>query len=82
MEVNEQESMGNACEFALLSIRNMIIPPVDMINSKDDLETFLGTLSGIMAGWGMIIKENDPKLYKSLLNSLEKMAKNHGWIEC
>ena len=56
----------------------MIIPPVDMINSKDDLETFLGTLSGIMAGWGMIIKENDPKLYKSLLNSLEKMAKNHG----
>ena len=38
MEVNEQESMGNACEFALLSIRNMIIPPVDMINSKDDLE--------------------------------------------
>ena len=35
MEVDEQESMGNACEFALLSIRNMIIPPVDMINSNN-----------------------------------------------
>lgn len=78
IDESEQESMGNACEFALLSIRNMIIPPVDMIHNKDDLETFLGTLSGIMAGWGMIIKENDPKLYKSLLNSLEKMAKHHG----
>ena len=80
MEYNddEYEGVANACEFALLSIRNGVIPPVDMIRNKDELETFLGTISGIMAGWGMIIKEKDEKLYKKLLSSLEKMALKHG----
>ena len=74
----ENKAMSDACEFALLSIRNMILPSIDNIDSKESLETFLGTLSGIMAGWGMTIQERDPKLYKKLLQSLEQMALKHG----
>tara|TARA_R110002020_G_scaffold222074_1_gene430511 strand:- start:1567 stop:1812 length:246 start_codon:yes stop_codon:yes gene_type:complete len=71
-------AMSDACEFALLSIRNMILPSIDGIKSKEDLEIFMGTLSGIMAGWGMTIQQSDPKLYNKLLESLEVMALKHG----
>ena len=74
----EERAMSNACEFALLSIRNMIVPSIESIDSRESLETFLGMISGIMAGWGMTIQERDPKLYKKLLQSLEQMALKHG----
>ena len=77
-ETTDADAMGQACEFALLSIRNKIVPPIDAINSQESLEIFLGTLSGIIAGWGMVMKEKDKKLYTKLLISLEEMSLNGG----
>ena len=76
--ITEEDAMGQACEFALLSIRNRIVPPIDAINSQECLEVFLGTLSGIIAGWGMVMKDRDKKLYTKLLKSLEEMSLNGG----
>ena len=77
-EVAEDDAVGQACEFALLSIRNKIVPPIDAINSTESLEVFLGTLSGIIAGWGMVLEKKDNKLYKKLLTSLEEMSLRYG----
>jgi hypothetical protein len=79
-EVVEDDAVGQACEFALLSIRNKIVPPIDAINSHESLEVFLGTLSGIIAGWGMVMSERDNKLYKKLLTSLEEMSLRYGRV--
>ena len=79
-EVSEDDAVGQACEFALLSIRNKIVPPIDAINSHESLEVFLGTLSGIIAGWGMVLSERDNKLYKKLLTSLEEMSLRYGRV--
>jgi len=79
-EVIEDDAVGQACEFALLSIRNKIVPPIDAINSHESLEVFLGTLSGIIAGWGMVMAERDKKLYKKLLTSLEEMSLRYGRV--
>ena len=79
-EVSEDDAIGQACEFALLSIRNRIVPPIDSINSTESLEVFLGTLSGIIAGWGMVLAEKDKKLYKKLLTSLEEMSLRYGRV--
>ena len=78
--VTEDDAVGQACEFALLSIRNKIVPPIDAINSHESLEVFLGTLSGIIAGWGMVMSEKDNKLYKKLLTSLEEMSLRYGRV--
>ena len=79
-EVSEDDAVGQACEFALLSIRNKIVPPIDAISSQESLEVFLGTLSGIIAGWGMVLAERDKKLYKKLLSSLEEMSLRYGRV--
>ena len=79
-EVSEDDGVGQACEFALLSIRNKIVPPIDAISSQESLEVFLGTLSGIIAGWGMVLSERDNKLYKKLLTSLEEMSLRYGRV--
>ena len=79
-EVSEDDAVGQACEFALLSIRNKIVPPIDAINSHESIEVFLGTLSGIIAGWGMVMSEKDNKLYKKLLTSLEEMSLRYGRV--
>ncbi len=79
-EVSEDDAVGQACEFALLSIRNKIVPPIDAISSQESLEVFLGTLSGIIAGWGMVLSERDNKLYKKLLTSLEEMSLRYGRV--
>ena len=79
-EVSEDDAVGQACEFALLSIRNKIVPPIDAINSHESLEVFLGTLSGIIAGWGMVLSERDNKMYKKLLTSLEEMSLRYGRV--
>ena len=79
-EVSEDDAVGQACEFALLSIRNKIVPPIDRIDSTQTLEVFLGTLSGIIAGWGMVLAERDKKLYKKLLSSLEEMSLRYGRV--
>ena len=78
--MTEEDAMGQACEFALLSIRNKIVPPIDAINSQESLEIFLGTLSGIIAGWGMVLEKKDKKLYKKLLIALEQMSLRYGRI--
>ena len=79
-EVTEDDAVGQAWEFALLSIRNKIVPPIDAISSHESLEVFLGTLSGIIAGWGMVMSEKDNKLYKKLLTSLEEMSLRYGRV--
>ena len=79
-EVSEDDAVGQACEFALLSIRNKIVPPISAINSPESLEVFLGTLSGIIAGWGMVLEKKDKKLYKKLLTALEQMSLRYGRI--
>ena len=79
-EVTKDDAVGQACEFALLSIRNKIVPPIDAINSHESLEVFLGTLSGIIAGWGMVLSERDNKMYKKLLTSLEEMSLRYGRV--
>tara|TARA_B100000315_G_C14183344_1_gene409941 strand:- start:173 stop:436 length:264 start_codon:yes stop_codon:yes gene_type:complete len=79
-KVTEDDAVGQACEFALLSIRNKIVPPIDAINSHESLEVFLGTLSGIIAGWGMVLSERDNKMYKKLLSSLEEMSLRYGRV--
>ena len=79
-EVSEDDAVGQACEFALLSIRNKIVPPIDAISSQESLEVFLGTLSGIIAGLGMVLSERDNKLYKKLLTSLEEMSLRYGRV--
>ena len=79
-KVTEDDAVGQACEFALLSIRNKIVPPIDAINSHESLEVFLGTLSGIIAGWGMVLSERDNKMYKKLLTSLEEMSLRYGRV--
>ena len=79
-EVSEDDAVGQACEFALLSIRNKIVPPIDAISSQESLEVFLGTLSGIIAGWGMVLSERDNKMYKKLLTSLEEMSLRYGRV--
>ena len=77
-DTTDADAMGQACEFALLSIRNKIVPPIDAINTQECLEVFLGTLSGIIAGWGMVMKDKDKKLYNKLLKSLEEMSLHGG----
>ena len=77
---NDEDAAGEACEFALLSIRNKIVPPISAINSQESLEVFLGTLSGIIAGWGMVLEKKDKKLYKKLLTALEQMSLRYGRI--
>ena len=79
-EQNDEDAAGEACEFALLSIRNKIVPPISAINSQESLEVFLGTLSGIIAGWGMVLEKKDKKLYKKLLTALEQMSLRYGRI--
>ena len=79
-KVTEDDAVGQACEFALLSIRNKIVPPISAINSQESLEVFLGTLSGIIAGWGMVLEKKDKKLYKKLLIALEQMSLRYGRI--
>ena len=79
-EVSEDDAVGQACEFALLSIRNKIVPPIDRIDSTQTLEVFLGTLSGIIAGWGMVLEKKDKKLYKKLLTALEQMSLRYGGV--
>ena len=79
-EVTNDDAVAQACEFALLSIRNKIVPPIDRIDSTQTLEVFLGTLSGIIAGWGMVLAERDKKLYKKLLSSLEEMSLRYGRV--
>ena len=79
-EVTKDDAVGQACEFALLSIRNKIVPPIDAINSHESLEVFLGTLSGIIAGWGMVLSERDNKMYKKLLTSLDEMSLRYGRV--
>ena len=79
-EVTDDDAVAQACEFALLSIRNKIVPPIDRIDSTQTLEVFLGTLSGIIAGWGMVLAERDKKLYKKLLTSLEEMSLRYGRV--
>jgi len=79
-EIVDDDATAQACEFALLSIRNKIVPPIDAINSTQTLEVFLGTLSGIIAGWGMVLAEKDKKLYKKLLTSLEEMSLRYGRV--
>ena len=79
-EVTDDDAVAQACEFALLSIRNKIVPPIDRIDSTQTLEVFLGTLSGIIAGWGMVLSERDNKLYKKLLTSLEEMSLRYGRV--
>ena len=76
--IEDDDAVAQACEFALLSIRNKIVPPIDAIDSTQTLEVFLGTLSGIIAGWGMVLSERDNKLYKKLLTSLEQMSLGYG----
>ena len=76
--IEDDDAVSQACEFALLSIRNKIVPPIDAIDSTQTLEVFLGTLSGIIAGWGMVLAERDKKLYKKLLTSLEQMSLGYG----
>lgn len=76
--IEDDDAVAQACEFALLSIRNKIVPPIDAIDSTQTLEIFLGTLSGIIAGWGMVLAERDKKLYKKLLTSLEEMSLRYG----
>jgi len=78
MAEQDDDAAGEACEFALLSIRNKIVPPISAINSQGDLEVFLGTLSGIIAGWGMVLEKKDKKLYKKLLTALEQMSHRYG----
>ena len=77
---SEDDAVGQACEFALLSIRNKIVPPIDAISSQESLEVFLGTLSGIIAGWGMVLEKKDKKLYKKLLIALEQMSLRYGRV--
>ena len=77
---SDEDAAGEACEFALLSIRNKIVPPISAINSQESLEVFLGTLSGIIAGWGMVLADRDKKLYKKLLTSLEEMSLRYGRV--
>ena len=77
---SDEDAAGEACEFALLSIRNKIVPPISAINSQESLEVFLGTLSGIIAGWGMVLEKKDKKLYKKLLTALEQMSLRYGRI--
>ena len=79
-EITDDDAIGQACEFALLSIRNRIVPPIDAIDSTQTLEVFLGTLSGIIAGWGMVLSERDNKMYKKLLTSLEEMSLRYGRV--
>ena len=79
-EITDDDAVAQACEFALLSIRNKIVPPIDAINSTESLEVFLGTLSGIIAGWGMVLEKKDNKLYKKLLTSLEEMSLRYGRV--
>ena len=79
-EQDGEDAAGEACEFALLSIRNKIVPPISAINSQESLEAFLGTLSGIIAGWGMVMEKKDKKLYKKLLIALEQMSLRYGGI--
>ena len=79
-EITDDDAIGQACEFALLSIRNRIVPPIDAIDSTQTLEVFLGTLSGIIAGWGMVLADKDKKLYKKLLTSLEEMSLRYGRV--
>ena len=76
----DEDAAAEACEFALLSIRNKIVPPISAIDSQESLEVFLGTLSGIIAGWGMVMSERDKKLYKKLLTSLEEMSLRYGRV--
>ena len=76
--IEDDDAVAQACEFALLSIRNKIVPPIAAIDSTQTLEVFLGTLSGIIAGWGMVLAERDKKLYKKLLTSLEQMSLGYG----
>ena len=76
--IEDDDAVAQACEFALLSIRNKFVPPIDAIDSTQTLEVFLGTLSGIIAGWGMVLAERDKKLYKKLLTSLEQMSLGYG----
>ena len=79
-EIVDDDAVAQACEFALLSIRNKIVPPIDAIDSTQTLEVFLGTLSGIIAGWGMVLADKDKKLYKKLLTSLEEMSLRYGRV--
>ena len=79
-EIIDDDAVAQACEFALLSIRNKIVPPIDAIDSTQTLEVFLGTLSGIIAGWGMVLADKDKKLYKKLLTSLEEMSLRYGRV--
>jgi hypothetical protein len=71
--MKEWELISIASKFVLQSFKLESIKELQEFNGED-YQTFLGSISGILEGMSIIIKEEDRMLYSKLIDSLERVA--------
>ena len=71
--MKEWEIIARAARFVLQSYKLKSDKEIEDFN-KDELQTFAGSIAGIIEGIAVITKEEDRRLYNKILNSLENVA--------
>lgn len=71
--MKEWELISIASKFVLQSFKLESIKEMQEFKGGD-YQTFLGSISGILEGMSIIIKEEDKMLYSKLVDSLERVA--------
>jgi len=71
--MKEWELISIASKFVLQSFKLESIKEMQEFKGED-YQTFLGSISGILEGMSIIIKEEDRMLYSKLIDSLERVA--------
>ena len=71
--MKEWELISIASKFVLQSFKLESIKEMKEFKGED-YQTFLGSISGILEGMSIIIKEEDRMLYSKLIDSLERVA--------
>ena len=71
--MKEWEIIAKSARFVLQSFKLKSEKEIEDF-TKDEFQTFAGSIAGIMEGVAIIIKEEDKRLYNHIMDSLEKVA--------
>ena len=71
--MEEWEIISRSARFVLQSFKLKSEKEIEDF-TKDEFQTFAGSIAGIMEGVAIIIKEEDKLLYNHIMDSLEKVA--------
>ena len=71
--MEEWEIISRSARFVLQSFKLKSEKEIENF-TKDELQTFAGSVAGIIEGVAVIIKEEDRRLYNRIMDSLENVA--------